>query len=164
MHNKYLIISGGLLGVGILLWVQWSGVVFVSKNEIDEVRATYFEPLLPMMIGEVAVEASVARTPEERQRGLSGTPFLPPGVVKLFVFEESEKWGFWMREMSYPIDILWLNEAARVVHIESDVHPNTYPEVFTPNVPALYVIETAAGFSAAHNIRLGTKVDLPAGL
>lgn len=128
------------------------------------VRAEYFEPLVPMAVGEVVVEASLATTAVQRRRGLSGTPFLPPGVVKLFVFDELGEWGFWMRDMNYPIDIIWLDAAGAVVHIEADVHPDTYPETFAPDALALYVIETEAGFAAEHDIRIGTTVDLPEGL
>ena len=166
MQKTIGIIGGGSLLVVILLWLLWSigNGIEVVEMDIETVRAKYFEPLFPMSIGTVAVEASIARTPVERQRGLSHTPFLPPGVVKLFVFDESREWGFWMRDMNYPIDIIWLDESAQVVYIETDVHPDTHPETFTPDVPALYVIETEAGFVAEHDIQIGTTVDLPAAL
>lgn len=135
-----------------------------SADDIAAVRSEYFAPLETMSIGGVMVEASVATTPEERRTGLSNTPFLPPGVVKLFVFPESDYWGIWMPDMNYPIDILWLNESASIIHIETAVEPDTYPETFVPYQPALYVIETEAGFVATHNIALGNQVDLPAGL
>ena len=128
------------------------------------VRAEYFAPLIPMSIAGVDVEASVAATPKERKTGLSGTPFLPSGVVKLFIFSKPDKWGIWMPDMHYPIDIIWLDEVATIVHIETDVHPDTYPETFFPDEPALYVIETNAGFVDKHSITLGSRADLPAGL
>ena len=155
-----------LLGLVVLGYFSYlaMGEVEQSDMDIEMVTAEFFAPLVPMTIGGVAVEASVAATPEERRRGLSNTPFLPPDVVKLFVFDEPGEWGFWMRDMSYPIDIIWLDEAGEVVHIEAAVHPDTYPETFTPDVPALYVVETEAGFVAEHDIQIGTAVDLPAGL
>jgi uncharacterized membrane protein (UPF0127 family) len=123
---------------------------------------TLYEPLAPMQIDGVAVQASVAYTPTERSQGLSDTPALPRDIVKLFVFPESKKWGFWMKDMNYPIDILWLDQSASIVHIEEQVMPSSYPNSYTPEKPARYVIETAAGFVAEHAITTGATVDLPA--
>ncbi len=160
--NRFLI-GSATVGSLVLLWFVWGDGGSQAMDE-ETVRLEFFTPLVPMTIGDKAVEASVAKTPNERRRGLSNTPFLPPGVVKLFVFEELGEWGFWMQDMNYPIDIIWLDEIGEVVHIETDVLPDTYPETFTPDALALYVIETEAGFAAEHDIRIGTTVDLPEGL
>lgn len=160
-------------GISLLLVILSLALVFFlfarsesvpSVYDEQTVRAEYFTPLVSMSINGVAVEASVASTPEERKTGLSNTPFLPSGVVKLFVFPEPDKWGIWMPDMQYPIDIIWLDETATVVHIETAIHPNTYPEVFFPAELAWYVIETNAGFVSQHNIMLGSRADLPVGL
>jgi len=109
--------------------------------------------------------ASVADSPEERQQGLSGTTMLPEDVVKLFVFDDNNRWSFWMKDMRYAIDMLWVNEGEEIVHIERAVAPETYPaQSFTPPVPARYVIETVAGFSEKQQLATGTKVVLPDGL
>lgn len=120
-----------------------------------------YEPLQPMQIGGQDVQASIAATAQERKQGLSHTPTLPADVVKLFVFPESGQWGFWMKDMNYAIDILWVNDAGRVVYVAPEVAPETYPESFTSPEPARYVIETVAGFAAQHDIVAGTEVVLP---
>lgn len=123
-----------------------------------------YEPLYSMQLGDTEVRASLATTPQERQLGLSNTPSLPADVVKVFVFPESGEWGFWMKDMNYSIDILWVNAAAEVVHVAPNVAPSSYPETFKTPVPAKYVIETVAGFAAEHAIVPGTAVALPAEL
>ncbi len=117
---------------------------------------------VPMAIGDVAVEASVADTWPERIQGLSNTPYLPEEVVKLFVFDSSAYHSIWMKDMNYAIDIIWVSEDAKIVHIAKNVPPESYPETFSPSVPALYVIETAAGFADTHSLTTGTVVKLPA--
>lgn len=102
--------------------------------------------------------ASVADTEASREQGLSGTITLPPTVVKLFVFDHNDRWSFWMKDMHYPIDIIWLNENHQVVYLVPNVTPDSYPETFIPPLPARYVIETAAGLSATHHIIPGTLV------
>ena len=114
--------------------------------------------LIPISIGNISLQASVADTPETRQQGLSGTPFLPEGIVKLFVFDSNGMWGFWMKDMNYPIDIIWLNENREVIYIAPAVSPDTYPASFTPPTPARYVIETTSGFAASYEIKTGTVV------
>ena len=56
------------------------------------------------------------------------------------------------------IDIFWLDSKGHVVHIERDVFPSTYPNVFYPSVPARSVLETAAGFAREHGIATGSPL------
>jgi uncharacterized membrane protein (UPF0127 family) len=110
---------------------------------------------VPARIGSTTVQASVADSLPERIQGLSETPFLPENVVKLFVFGTAGSHSIWMKDMQYPLDILWLDEAGLVVHIEENIAPETFPDSFASPVPAWYVIEANAGFVAQHNITLG---------
>ena len=71
-----------------------------TEPNVDAVIAKWFAPLSPLTLGGVALAASIADTTSERQQGLSYTPYLPTGVVKLFVFEEAGPWGFWMKNMN----------------------------------------------------------------
>ena len=131
------------------------------ETEEEQVIAEYYAPLVPMHIGDVPVEATLAITPAERQQGLSDTPYLPTNVVKVFIFSEADELSFWMKDMQYPIDIIWVDAEARIVDIHEHVAPETYPDTFSPSKPARYVIETNAGFVAEHDIAIGTQVDLP---
>lgn len=137
--------------------VELSTTTVVSR---EEWRA-WFPVTVLMKIGEVVVETSVADTEAARMQGLSDTPYIPDQVVKLFVFDTTDRHAFWMKDMNYPIDIIWVDEAFTVVHVESSVDPSTYPNSFAPALPARYVIETRAGFTEAYGITVGTPVELP---
>lgn len=102
--------------------------------------------------------AAVANTPREREQGLSGTHFLNSGNGMFFVFEEADEHGFWMKDMSESIDIIWIDADNRIVDIESNVSPDTYPTVFTPDVPAKYVLEVLAGWTTENNVEIGDTV------
>jgi len=117
-----------------------------------------------MQIGGVDVQASVAQTMEDRIQGLSDTPGLLPNEVKLFVFEDEGPQAIWMKDMLYPIDIIWLDRTGVVVHIAEAVAPDTYPQSFASPVPARYVIETVAGFARNHGIAVGDTAVLPEGI
>jgi hypothetical protein len=122
-----------------------------------EVIAKWYMPLIPLTLGSSSLQASVADTEAKREQGLSGTPYIPTGVVKLFIFDTPFQWAFWMKDMNYPIDIIWLDEDKTVVHIESNLTPETYPKSFAPSTPAKYVIETPAGFAEINHITIEAK-------
>lgn len=134
-----------------------------EQEPFKESGATFdeFPVLYPMTIGTVAVNASVATSLPDRVRGLSGTKRLPAGIVKLFVFDSDGPQSIWMKDMNYPIDIVWLDAAGQVVHIAPRTEPNTYPKSFSSPVPARYVVEAEAGFVAANGIGTGTVATLP---
>ena len=131
-------------------------------NEVtqDEWRK-YYPVLVPILIGSTTVQASIADSLPERIKGLSDTPYLPDGIVKLFAFGAEGEHSIWMKDMNYAIDIIWVAKAGQIVHIKKNVTPETYPESFASPKPAWYVIETPAGFVEKSGIELGDKVIVP---
>lgn len=107
------------------------------------------------------IRVMIAATPAERTQGLSGTPSLKSGEGMLFVFPEEGVYSFWMKDMLFSIDILWISARGEVVHIEEGVSPNTYPTSFTSDIPAQYVLEVPAGFSHTYGIKIGDHATLP---
>jgi uncharacterized membrane protein (UPF0127 family) len=77
----------------------------------------------------------------------------------LFIFEEEARHAFWMKNMKFSIDIIWLSKDKRVVDIASNVLPcvQDCPRL-VPKQDAKYVLETAAGFCAKYNIRPGDQL------
>lgn len=110
--------------------------------------------------------AELARTPEERAQGLSSREPLGEREGMLFVFEAPGRYSFWMKEMRFALDMLWI-EDGRVVHVERHVPPpvtgltdlSRLP-VYTPSQPATYVLEVNAGFADRHAIGPATPVTL----
>jgi len=116
---------------------------------------------IPMLIGDVPVQASVADNLRDRMLGLSNTPFLPEKVVKLFVFNAYGKHSIWMKDMNYPIDIFWVDKSGKILYFEKNVSPDTYPEkTFVSPYPAWYVVEAKAGFIDNHGIKVNDKIKL----
>lgn len=84
----------------------------------------------------------------ERQEGLSGLDCIGPNEGMLFVFDRSGQHSFWMNNMRFAIDILWLSDDKKVVDQNLNVQPSTYPQIFTNDQPAKYVLEIPAGRTA----------------
>ena len=111
-----------------------------------------------LKIGEKTLNIEVEITDAERMQGLSGREELGENEGMLFVFEQQGYYDFWMKDMKFPIDIIWLDKNKRITHTENSLNPNTYPKVFTSPIPSLYVLETPAGFLVKNNIQNGDFV------
>lgn len=147
-----LAISGGFLLQHTPDKENIATVTMSEKQIIDT-----YGPLIPIYFGHVQMRASVADTSSTREKGLSGTPSLPIGIVKLFVFDESVVAPFWMKDMNYPIDILWLDADKKIIFIAPNLSPETYPATFGPTGPSRYVIEAPAGFTAREKMMVGSS-------
>jgi len=98
-------------------------------------------------VREIAVASSsysvlIADTQEKRMTGLSYRTALPENIDgMLFIFDTPGNHNIWMKDMNLTLDIHWLNENFNIIHTESNISPETYPESFTSTSPALYVLE-----------------------
>jgi len=111
-------------------------------------------------IGGVSLAVEVADTEILREQGLSGRSDLRSGKGMLFVFDTDGLWNIWMKDMQFPIDIVWTDVDGKVVTVALDIAPETYPKVFSPSSPARYVLELPAGFAAAHGIKEGSIIKI----
>lgn len=116
-------------------------------------------PRAHVSVGVHRIDAEIADTPERQRRGLSGRPSLAPGEGMLFTYAEPAPRGFWMPDMHFDIDIVWIRDG-RVVHIESRV-PHAVSgalPTYRPEAPADRVLEVAAGTAERLGWRVGDPV------
>lgn len=106
------------------------------------------------------ISLDVADDLSERQLGLSGRTNLGDDEGMLFVFDDAGRHGFWMKDMNFSIDILWLDESGVIVDIAESVAPNTYPEIFYPSLEASYVLEVPAGIASANEYDIGDRAEI----
>lgn len=152
--NRAGIFAGALLLLTLSL-------VFFFKDEGSVLPYVPDTAGLPVIsVGGTPVTVFIADTEEERGRGLSGREALPPTQGMLFIFQEDAPYRIWMKDMLFPIDILWIDSGGVIVEIKRDVSPSTYPDTFGPPVPVRYILEVPAGFSEQYNVEIGTKVEL----
>jgi uncharacterized membrane protein (UPF0127 family) len=104
-----------------------------------------------------AVTVELARTPEEQAQGLMWRRSLPADAGMLFVFEQSDRHAFWMRNTLIPLDLIFVGDDGRVVGIVERAEPlTTAPR--DPGVPARYVLEVNGGWAAARGVRPGDRI------
>ena len=107
---------------------------------------------------EIPVE--VADTLKKRSLGLGKRNSLKKGWGMLFVFEKRKHHRFWMKDMRFPLDIIWLDNH-RIVHIIHNAKPansTDNPEVITSPLPANFVLEIAAGRSVKLRLKTGQQM------
>lgn len=109
-------------------------------------------------IGEQKLAVEIADNPLARARGLSDRASLEPNEGMLFVFESASQPGFWMKEMNFPIDIIWIAPDQTILGWENDVAPETYPRTFYPPAPIRWVLEVHASNPLTDQLRLGERV------
>src|SRR5512136_601336 len=73
-----------------------------------------------VMVGGVRFEVEVAQTPGTREKGLSGRTGLVDGQGMLFVFDKPDRYMFWMKDMLFPIDIIYIR-GGRIVDMALDL-------------------------------------------
>lgn len=119
------------------------------------------EPLLrqraTIVLDEGMFKARISQTREQREKGLSGVDYLANDEAMLFLFDSSNKWAIWMKDMKIPLDIVWLDKDQRVVYIVKGASPDDYPKSYVPNDPALYVLELPTGSVDTKKIKIGSK-------
>lgn len=93
-----------------------------------------------LKIGDTGYMTQVAKTTEARAKGLSERESLCRECAMVFVFDAPGQYGFWMKDMRFPLDILWVRNG-KVVHKESNVSEKR-TDVMKPNEEAELVIET----------------------
>ena len=92
----------------------------------------------------------LARTPEQWVKGLSGRNLLPGRHGLLFVYPSSEPRSFWMRDMVFPIDIVFIDDSSTVTRIERNavpMRPGEDKTLYHSGVPIKYALELNAGES-----------------
>lgn len=76
----------------------------------------------------------------------------------IFPFSMPGKYGFWMQNMNFPLDIIWIDASKKVVGMNSNLSPDTYPSVFLPPSDISYVLEINSGSAKNFGIATGTKL------
>ncbi|HTN43959.1 MAG TPA: DUF192 domain-containing protein [Nitrospiria bacterium] len=107
-----------------------------------------------------ALRVEVARTEETRALGLMFRAALPEDRGMLFVFDRPGLYRFWMKNTLIPLDMVWMDERKRIIHIEYQVPPCKLDPcpVYGPAAECLYVLEVISGVASREHLRVGQTV------
>ena len=110
-------------------------------------------------VGDTTVKAEIADTTLKQIRGLMFRKNLPEDQGMLFDFNQDGFHGIWMMNMSFPIDIIWIDNEKKVVDIVRDVQPCRIScSTYRPKEKARYVLEVNANFTEKHGVNIGSEL------
>lgn len=155
-----------LIALGILLVFVGLGAwgVTALSNKSDEPEyltcQVFYKRDAQVKVNRTTLYAEVADSPEQLQKGLSSRDCIGENQAMLFVFDQPSQYSFWMKDMKFPIDIVWLDAGGKVVKVQPNVSPDSYPNTFTNTEPALYVLELQAGRAESLGLEPGSNVEI----
>lgn len=118
-------------------------------------------PVHEVKIGEAVLTVEVADTDSARQQGLSDRENLPNGHGMLFMFPKLGVYGFWMKDMKFPLDFIWIKNSVVtqvVANVPAPTPQSPQPVTLQPNSEVDGVIEVPAGWTSQNGIQSGMKV------
>lgn len=163
IRSTIIFILFGVIGLAIV----FSLVAFNKADAPTNISTSecYINPdLQTKWVGEGNnyVEAEIVTTPKDMQKGLSDRDCLASDKAMLFSYNEASlNYCFWMKDMNFPIDMIWLSSDGIVVTIKESVSPDTYPnQSFCPDTPAQHVLEVSSGRAKEFGWSVGTQLSL----
>lgn len=118
-----------------------------------------------MTINNHRFNVEIDYTAQAKAKGLGGRPCIQPDQGMLFDFGKDGHYAIWMKDMNFPIDVIWIDSEHKIAAIEIDFQPSTYdkqnPEKSERRInqnPARYVLEVKANTAKDLHLALGTQV------
>lgn len=115
-------------------------------------------------IGTNVIKVEIADTPDKRIKGLSGRESIASDSGMLFIFQKPDKYEFWMKDMRFALDFIWINGNS-VMDLLKNIPPpapdqsiDTIPH-YAPVNDVDKVLEVSSGYIDTHHISVGDKVD-----
>ncbi|MDD3506785.1 MAG: DUF192 domain-containing protein [Sulfurimonas sp.] len=144
-------------------------LLIVSVGVLALMRGNFSFPNNPFKKSEVIINnktftVGLAKSEKEKMTGLSGRNSLDENSGMLFIFSKKDTYSFWMKEMKFPIDIIFIDTDKVVDVIQNASIPSTKNVALLPIYkgaqPANYVLEIKAGAAQKNKIKIGDKVTI----
>ncbi len=138
----------------IIIFLFVAGVVYLKFRE-------QVLPARDIQVGNQIIKVELAQNPFSWKKGLSGRSDLAANSGMLFIFATEDRQAIWMKDMKFPIDIIWINNGA-IIDMAQNVEPTMVEPlpVYLPRLPARMVLEVKAGMADKNNWKIGEIVGL----
>ena len=145
-----------LLLLILLVFAMVAGWYFLARRTPNDAQT--------LIVNDKVFRIEIAETMADRARGLSGRDGLRDDEGMLFIFPIASKYSFWMKDMKFPIDMVWIRDS-RIVGVTADVQPEPDKSIwqltsYPPPEPVDMVFEVAAGVAEKTGMKAGDLVVL----
>lgn len=142
------------------------GALAFSAGKIPRLPSSPQSPnQAQVTINSTKINIEIADSPDKRKKGLGGRESLASDSGMLFIFEKPGKYGFWMKGLKFPLDLIWIRES-KVVDIIRNATPLNLEEkdenlpIYMPKEPVDMVLEVMGGFADSHGIKFGDNIEI----
>lgn len=143
-----------LLFLLIILSVVFLLFIFFVKSKSKKSKTFH--------IGSANINVEIADTDAKRSQGLSDRTNLPDNTGMLFLFPKSGIYPFWMKDMHFPLDFIWISNK-KVSDITEKVpnpqNPGDQLPLYSSREPVDMVLEVNAGFVEKNHIKIGDRAE-----
>ncbi|MFQ5940920.1 MAG: DUF192 domain-containing protein [Nitrososphaerales archaeon] len=162
MQRKVLLAVPVIVAIAVVM-----AVIIAVMPIIKQYNGTQIEyETREITIDGVKLTVEIADDSEKIAKGLMFREGLHFDRGMLFVFEREHKYQFWMMNMKFKLDIIWLDTTGKVVHIVENAEPcideaHTSLCTYNPDTPAKYVLEVNSGFVKKYGINENSVMQIP---
>lgn len=110
-----------------------------------------------VVINNHRINVEVADTESKKTQGLSNRSNLCPDCGMLFLFDKPGKYGFWMKDMKFPLDFIYF-KGTKISDLKENISPSTFPEIILPENSFDKVIEVNAGVISKDSLSIGQTI------
>lgn len=149
----------------VVVIVAAIAAIVLSKPEFSSQSGCSADNLYPSQVGvQLSADSKklfnleYAKTTSQQDEGLSLRQCLPDNGGLLFLFPTDDRFGIWMKQMKFPIDVVWLDADKKIVTIEKNMQPSSYPKVYYPTENARYVLELNKGAVDSLGVHTGSQL------
>ncbi len=140
------------------------GVLYMVSNNITNKSKQINHPQVTVVQQEMIQidfeKLELATKSEERQRGFMFRDEICDKCGMLFVFPEESELTFWMPNVYFPLDLIFMDQSGVIVKIHENTTPNNDQKKYFSEKPAQYALETKAGFVKSSGLKEGQRVDI----
>ena len=131
-------------------------IQFFTFNQSFAEEIVYSHAIVKTSTGE-EIPVEVADTLKKRSLGLGKRASLKKGWGMLFIFGKRKPYRFWMKNMQFPLDIIWLDNhrIVHIIHNAKPANPGDEPDLMTSPVPVNFVLEISAGRATKLRLKIG---------
>jgi len=151
--SKFMVFVMGIGIVGIIISIPYFNRINVIKNKVE------------IKINNQYIIADVVKDEPARTRGLGGRDSIGVNEGMLFIFDSEDTRGFWMKDMKFPIDIVWIAPDDKVAGITENIDPQIGAKdadlkVYYPPIPVKKVLELKSGRASLLKAEIGNDVQI----
>jgi len=137
------------LSILIIVAVFMAGMLFYRLSD-------HGNNIKTISVNGIEFKAEIVKSEAEMSLGLGKRKSLCRKCAMLFEFSKAGDYSFWMKDMEFALDIIWI-EGDRVVYVAENISAD-YDKSIRPAIKANRVLEINAGLSRIYGIVEGTKI------